>query len=99
MNRAQALAIRKVRVKKAREFADLTQQELADAVTAMTETKLTRQSVIDVELGRKDLPTHQVEAIAEICDVPMGFMTGETDTLELKRARGLYLGSMVHAAA
>lgn len=94
VNRAQALAIRKERVKKARQWAEYTQQGLADAVTDMTGSKLTRQTVIDVEKGRIDLDTYLVEAIAEICGVSMDFMTGKVDTIELRRAKGVYATSL-----
>ncbi len=95
MNRAQALAIRKERVKKARQWAGYTQQGLADAVTNMTGSKLTRATLIAVEKGRSDLPTYQVEAIAELCGVSMDFMTGKVDTIEVRRAKGVWRSSKV----
>ena len=93
MNRNEALAIRKERVKTARQFGGYTQEELADAVTKVTGTKLTRQAVIDVEKGRDDLETYQTEAIAELCGVSMDFLTGKSDTIEMRRAKGVWLTS------
>lgn len=93
VNRAQALAIRKERVRKARLMADYTQEGLAAAVTEATGTKVTRQAIIEVEKGRIDLDTYLVEAIAELCDVTMDFLTGRTGTMELNRPTRPYIKS------
>lgn len=96
MNRQTTGSDPRTAIAMGRRYRHQTQQELADELTAATGEKWSRVMVGKLESGGKMLEVETLMAIASIHNLPYGFYL---EGPEGNKAKGLYLSSMVPAAA
>lgn len=100
MNRAEALAIRSERVKRARKFAGYTQKSIAHAMRErLGEDDFSYKMYLKIEKGERDLSLREADVFMDLTGATKEFLTGDSDIITLNRPTGLYLGSPVRVAA
>lgn len=96
MTESEELAVRSSRVTAARKAAGYRSQEkFAAAMFKVLGGGFSFKMYRYVEEGRRDLSIREAQAFMRLTGATLEFLTGQTGTIDVNEARGVYIGSPV----